>query len=103
MNIIHYNNENFDDLKKDGVVLVDFYADWCGPCKMISPILEDIAKERNDIKIIKVNVEKASELSTTYGVMSIPTMILFKDGKEIKKNIGFLPKEEILDFINSCM
>ncbi len=103
MEIVHYNNENFDDLKKEGLVLVDFYADWCGPCKMVAPILEQIAEERDDIKIIKVNVDNATDLATTYAVMSIPTMILFKDGKEIDKNIGFLPKDEIINFIEKNM
>ena len=92
-----------DDLKRDGVVLVDFYADWCGPCKMVSPILEEISEERNDFKIIKVNVDKASELATKYGVMSIPTMIVFKNGVEVDKNIGFLPKDDIIKLIEKNM
>ncbi len=103
MSLIHFENENFDDLKRDGVVLVDFYADWCGPCKMVSPILEEISEERNDFKIIKVNVDKASDLATKYGVMSIPTMIVFKNGVEVDKNIGFLPKDDIIKLIEKNM
>ena len=103
MSLIHFENENFNDLKRDGVVLVDFYADWCGPCKMVSPILEEISEERNDFKIIKVNVDKASELATKYGVMSIPTMIVFKNGVEVDKNIGFLPKDDIIKLIEKNM
>ena len=103
MSLIHFENENFDNLKRDGVVLVDFYADWCGPCKMVSPILEEISEERNDFKIIKVNVDKASDLATKYGVMSIPTMIVFKNGVEVDKNIGFLPKDDIIKLIEKNM
>lgn len=103
MSLIHFENENFDDLKRDGVVLVDFYADWCGPCKMVSPILEEISEERNDFKIIKVNVDKSSDLATKYGVMSIPTMIVFKNGVEVDKNIGFLPKDDIIKLIEKNM
>ncbi len=103
MSLIHFENENFDDLKRDGVVLVDFYADWCGSCKMVSPILEEIADERNDFKIIKVNVDKANDLAAKYGVMSIPTMIVFKNGVEVDKNIGFLPKDDIIKLIEKNM
>ena len=100
MSIIHYNNEDFDELKNEGTVLVDFYADWCGPCKMIAPILDELSEERNDIKIVKVNVDNSSDIATKYGIMSIPTMILFKDGKEVNKNVGFLSKDEVINFIN---
>ena len=100
MSIIHYNNEDFDELKNKGTVLVDFYADWCGPCKMIAPILDELSEERNDIKIVKVNVDNFSDIATKYGIMSIPTMILFKDGKEVNKNVGFLSKDEVINFIN---
>lgn len=99
MSIIHLDSENFDSLIKEGTVLVDFYADWCGPCKMISPILEEISDERDDIKIIKVNVDNHNELAVKYGIMSIPTMIVFKDGKESSKNVGFLPKDDIIKLI----
>ena len=85
---------------KDGKVLVDFYAEWCGPCKMIAPILEEISNERDDIKIVKVNTDEFESLAQKYGIMSIPTMILFVDGKEQAKSIGFIPKEEIINFIN---
>lgn len=78
-------DENFMDLIKEGTVLVDFYADWCGPCKMLAPVLEQI----DFIDVIKVNVDEHQDLAIKYGVMSIPTMIFFKDGEEIKKEIGF--------------
>ena len=82
--IKHLNNENLDDLIKNGLVLVDFYADWCGPCKMLAPILEKV----DFMDVIKINVDEHQDLAIKYGVMSIPTMIFFKDGKEAKKEIG---------------
>ena len=88
------NESEFDELIK-GRVLVDFYADWCGPCKKLMPILEDI----KDIDILKVNVDSFGDLSRSFGIMSIPTLILFDNKKEIKKSIGFKTKEEILDMI----
>ena len=88
------NESEFDELIK-GRVLVDFYADWCGPCKRLMPILEDI----KDNDILKVNVDSFGDLSRNFGIMSIPTLILFDGGKEVKKSIGFKTKEEILDMI----
>lgn len=88
------NESEFDELI-NGRVLVDFYADWCGPCKRLMPILEDI----KDINILKVNVDSFGDLSRSFGIMSIPTLILFDNKKEIKKSIGFKTKEEILDMI----
>ena len=86
--------EDFNNLI-DEKVLVDFYADWCGPCQRLAPILEDI----EGIDIIKINVDEFDELSRQYGVMSIPTLILFNKGEEVKKSIGFKTKEEIEDMI----
>ena len=100
MSIIHLEKENFDELIKDGTTLVDFYAEWCGPCKMLAPLLEEISNEISDIKIVKVNTDNFEELSQKYGIMSIPTLILFENGKEINKNIGFISKDEIKKFIN---
>lgn len=82
--IKHLKNENFDEFIENDLVLVDFYADWCGPCKMLAPILEQI----DFMPVIKVNVDEHPELATKYGVMSIPTLIFFKKGQEIKKEIG---------------
>lgn len=91
----HLESENeFNELIK-GRVLVDFYADWCGPCKRLAPLLEEL----NDIDIIKVNVDMFDNLSRSYGIMSIPTLILFDSGKEIKKIIGFQTEAEIKEFI----
>lgn len=95
MSLRHYENEDFDNLisKK---VLVDFYANWCGPCKMLGPILDTIS---NDIDVIKVDIDKYPELARKYGVMSIPTIILFSSGNEVKRNIGFLNEKNLKEFI----
>ena len=93
--IKYLKNENFNEEINKEKVLVDFYADWCGPCKRLMPILEDI----KDIDILKVNVDSFGDLSRSFGIMSIPTLILFDNKKEIKKSIGFKTREEILDMI----
>ena len=95
---IELTNESFDELIKDDIVLVDFYADWCGPCKMLSPIIDEVAKEEN-VKLIKINVDNHEELSRRFGIMSIPTVIVFKNGEESHKNIGLTSKEEIISWI----
>ena len=100
MSVLHLENENFNEVINSGLVLVDFYAEWCGPCKMLGPVLEEVSSELTDINIIKVNVDEHSELAQKYGVMSIPTLILFKDGQEVEKNIGFITKEDMVEFIN---
>ena len=96
MEIIHLKNENFEELinKK---ILVDFYANWCGPCKMIAPELE---KVESNLKVVKVDVDEFEDLARTYGGMSIPTLILLEDGKEVKRNIGFMDKDRIKKFID---
>ena len=96
MEIIHLKNENFKDIIKDKV-LVDFYANWCGPCKMVGPELE---KAEGNIKVVKVDVDEFEDIAREYGVMSIPTLILFEDSKEIKRTIGFIDKDRIEKFID---
>lgn len=93
--IKNYNGEDFNQLTQEKI-LVDFYANWCGPCKMLSPVLESVS---NEIKILKVNVDENQELARKYGIMSIPCIILFDNGKEIKRNIGFLPEAKLREFI----
>ena len=92
------NNQNFDNevLNNNGIALIDFYADWCGPCKMVAPIVNEIANERSDITVGKVNVDENNSLAVKYGVVSIPTLIVFKDGKEQTRIVGYRPKEDIL-------
>lgn len=82
-------------LKEKGKVLVDFYANWCGPCKMLRPVLESIASERSDKKIVSIDVDEAEDLAREYGIISIPCVILFEDGKEVNRSIGLKSKSEI--------
>ncbi|AHI53601.1 thioredoxin [Spiroplasma sabaudiense Ar-1343] len=91
--------DNFNDVIKTDKVLVDFYADWCGPCKMIAPILEEISNEQSHTKIAKLNVDDIPEVAQSFQVMSIPTLILFENGKVKERLTGFFPKEKILDLI----
>ncbi len=80
-------------------VLVDFWASWCGPCRMVSPIVDEIARERSDIKVVKINVDEQPELAAAYQVMSIPTLMVFKDGKVINRSMGARPKQQILEML----
>jgi len=98
--IVTKENFNQEVLNSKGKVLVDFYADWCGPCKMISPILEELAKElAGKVKIFKVNVDKDEALSDSYNVWTIPALVVFNDGKEINRTAGFLSKQKILSLL----
>ena len=93
--------DNFEEkvLNNKKTVLIDFWASWCGPCKMLSPIVSEIAEENSDIDVGKVNVDEEAELSLEFSIMSIPTLIVFKDGKAVKKSIGLVSKQEILELI----
>ena len=96
MSVQKLNQNNFNNASANGTALVDFYADWCGPCRMVSPIVDEIAKERSDITVGKVNVDDENALAMKYGVMSIPTLIVFKYGKETARIVGARPKDAIL-------
>ncbi len=86
-------NEDFKEAIKEGVTLVDFFATWCGPCKMLSPVVEQLAEEMGDrANFFKVDVDEADEIAAEFGIMSIPTLIVFKDGEPVKKSVGFQPK-----------
>ena len=96
MAVIHINKENFEQIKNgDQVVLIDFYADWCGPCRMVAPVVEEIAKENANVVVGKINVDDDPELAQAYGVMSIPTLIVLKGGKEVARSTGARPKAQI--------
>ena len=94
--------ENFDELVlgSDKPVLVDFWAPWCGPCRMVSPIVDQVAEERPDIAVGKVNVDEQPELAARFGVMSIPTLLVFRDGQIANKAVGARPKEELLSLLD---
>ena len=94
--MIHLEKENFNELINKGACLVDFYAEWCGPCKMLMPILEELDEK---INIIKVNVDEHEDLAREYRVMSIPTLIFFKDGEKKEELVGFRSKEELIQYI----
>ena len=98
MAVMVINKENFQNevLNSDKPVLLDFYADWCGPCRMVGPIVEEIAGERSDIKVGKINVDEQSELAAQFGVMSIPMLAVIKKGEVVNRSVGARPKEQIL-------
>ena len=98
--LIHLENENYDEIIQGELTIVDFYAEWCGPCKMLGPILEEISKEEN-IKIIKVDVDKHLEIAKKFGIMSVPTMYIYKDGNIVNQLVGFMPKDELISKIIS--
>lgn len=97
MSVTIVNKNNFEQIKNsEKPVLLDFYADWCGPCRMVSPIVDEIAEERGDIKVCKINVDEQPELAGSFGVMSIPTLVVMKDGKVLNRAVGAMPKQRIL-------
>ena len=103
--IIHLTDDSFDTdvLKADGAILVDFWAEWCGPCKMTAPELEAFSQEYDDVKVCKINVDESADLAAMYGIMSIPTMILVKNGKEADRHVGGCEKADIRAFCDKNM
>ena len=101
MSVIYINKNNFKEIvNSDKPVLIDFYADWCGPCRMVGPIIDEIANERDDIIVAKVNVDKEVDLASEFRVYSIPTLVVMRDGKVVKQSSGAKPKAAILDMLN---
>lgn len=101
MAIIEVNKDNFEEevLKSDKKVLVDFWADWCGPCKMLSPVIDKLAEELEDVKVCKVNVDTEPTISIEYNIMSIPTLIVFENCVEVNRSVGLVSKEEVLELL----
>ena len=102
MSLLHVTKENFEAevLRSDKPVLVDFFATWCGPCRMVGPILEEIAAEREDIKVVKVDVDEQPELAMQFQVASIPLLIVVKDGQVVNQALGAKPKNQILSLLD---
>lgn len=100
MSVISVNLENFNNVKNsEKTVLLDFYADWCAPCRMVSPIVDEIAEEYPQYLVGKINVDEEPELASAFGVSSIPMLVVMKDGKNVNQSVGAIPKSQILDML----
>ena len=101
MKVLHVDKDNFhkEVLNSDKPVLLDFFASWCGPCRMVGPILDEIAEEREDIKVCKVNIDEQPELASRYRIMTIPTLMVLKDGQIMEQSVGAKPKHQILAMV----
>lgn len=101
MGVLKITSENFKSevIESSQKVLIDFYADWCGPCKMMGPVVEEIAEEHSDVKVVKIDVDNAEDIAIKYQIMSIPTLVVVKDGQEVNRSIGLISKEKIEELI----
>lgn len=100
--IKHINTiQELQEIAKDNVVLLDFFATWCGPCRMLGPVLEEIDETKAiNATIVKIDVDLAQQLAAAYNIFAVPTLVLLKNGQEIKRNSGYLPKQKVIDFVN---
>lgn len=96
--MVHLEKDNLDELVKEGLHVVDFYAEWCGPCKMLAPVLESL---EDKINVIKVDIDKFEKLAFDYRIMSVPTLVFFKDGKKVREEVGFMDEDELTEIIDS--
>ena len=101
MEVLEVTSKNFEQevLKSEKTVLIDFYADWCGPCKMLSPIVEQVAQENKDIKVVKINIDQEQDIAIKYEIMSIPTLVVIKNGNETNRSVGLIGKSDILELV----
>lgn len=100
MSVVSFNKDYLENIKNSGkIILLDFYADWCGPCRMLSPVVDEFAEENPDFVVGKINVDKEPELSEEFGVSSIPMLVVMKDGKILNKSVGAKSKQQILEMI----
>lgn len=100
MSVINVSKENFEDIREsEKTVLLDFFADWCGPCRMVSPLVDEIAEEQSELLVGKINVDNEPELAQEFGVVSIPMLVVMKEGKVVNQSIGARPKEQILELL----
>lgn len=102
MAVIYASANDFTEKTSEGTVLVDFYADWCAPCRMLGPVLEQIANENADIKVVKVNVDENQGLAQDFGVRGIPALMVMKEGKTVANRAGFMPKDALVDWVKSA-
>ncbi|MFZ0075485.1 MAG: thioredoxin [Exiguobacterium undae] len=101
MAIVHATSQSFKEDTQEGLVLVDFWATWCGPCRMLAPVLEELDADMQDVKIVKVDVDANPEVAGAFQVQSIPTLVLFKDGQPVNKTMGFMPKDALKEFVET--
>ena len=101
MAVVNLNKDNFSKevLENKGITVIDFWASWCMPCKMLSPIVDEVAEEMQDVTVGKVNIDEQQELARQFGIMSIPTLVVLQDGKEVKRSVGFITKQAMKDLL----
>lgn len=102
MSVVNLTRNNFktEVMQSDKTVLIDFWAEWCGPCRMMSPIIDEVADTISDVKVCKVNVDEAADLASMFGIESIPTLIVIKNGQTVNKSIGLISKDKVIELIN---